>query len=69
MPGGDDDLRPFYGRARIIGGLGLLALFGILAVVDALSTAFALDSIQAGLILGTALLLLGVEAGRKLLGG
>lgn len=59
----------YYGRARIAGGVILLLLVVVLSIIDAASDKFQLDSIQLGLILGTALLLLGVEAGRKLLGG
>lgn len=47
----------------------LLGLVIVLALIDAISDKYAVDSIQLGLILGTGLVLLGVEAGRKLLGG
>jgi len=59
---------PPFNQARVVGGLLLLALVSALAIIDALSTQFTVDSIQFGLLLGSALLLLGVEAGRKLLG-
>lgn len=67
--GGLDEKRddPYYGRARIAAGLGLIALVFVLYIADVLSPTFSLDSIQVGLLLGTALLFLGVEAGRKLL--
>lgn len=67
--GGPDEKRddPFYGRARIYAGLGLIALVCVLYIADVASATFSLDSIQLGLLLGTALLFLGVEAGRKLL--
>jgi hypothetical protein len=48
--------------------LVLVLLVAILAIIDAASDNFAIDSVQLGLLLGTALLLLGVEAGRKLIG-
>lgn len=59
---------PPFSRPRAIGGVALLFLAAALMLIDALSDTFAVDSIQLGLIFGTALLLLGVEAGRKLLG-
>jgi hypothetical protein len=58
-----------YVRARTIGGLLLLGTVVGLFLLDALLPDFAVDSIQLGLVLGTALVLLGVDAGRKLLGG
>jgi hypothetical protein len=57
-----------FNQARAIGGLLLLGLASVLALIDAFRPDFTVDSIQFGLLLGTALLLLGVEAGRKLLG-
>jgi hypothetical protein len=69
MTGGPDDVRPYYGRARIAAGLMLIGLVIVLALIDALSFDYSVDSIQLGLLLGTGLVLLGVEAGRKLLGG
>jgi hypothetical protein len=57
MTGGSDD-RPYYGRARIAAGLMLIGLVMALLLIDALSFDYHVDSIQ-----------LGVEAGRKLLGG
>jgi hypothetical protein len=68
MSGGRDDV-PYYGRARIAAGLMLIGLVIVLALIDALSFDYSVDSIQLGLLLGTGLVLLGVEAGRKLLGG
>lgn len=69
MTGGPDDARPYYGQARIVGGLLLIGAAIILMLIDAASVEYAVDSIQLGLLLGTGLVLLGVEAGRKLLGG
>lgn len=64
----DGPVIPPFSQARAIGGLALLGLVIVLALIDAISPAFNVDSIQLGLLLGTSLLLLGVEAGRKLLG-
>ena len=69
MTGGPDDGRPYYGRARIAAGLLLIGLVCVLALIDSLRPDYSVDSIQLGLLLGTGLVLLGVEAGRKLLGG
>lgn len=59
---------PEFNRARALGGMLLLGLVVALALIDAFRPDFTVDSIQFGLLLGTALLLLGVEAGRKLIG-
>jgi hypothetical protein len=68
MTGGSDG--PYnFGRARVTGGLLLIGLVVALALIDAVSLDYSVDSIQLGLLLGTGLVLLGVEAGRKLLGG
>lgn len=58
-----------YGRARVAGGLALIFLVVLLTLIDAARADYMVDSIQLGLLLGTGLVLLGVEAGRKLLGG
>ena len=55
-----------FRRARTAAGLLLVGLVVILAVLDASSREFSIDSVQLGIMLGTALLFLGVEAGRKL---
>lgn len=60
--------RPYFGTARTIAGLVLVVVAAILAILDAFLPDYSVDSIQLGLILGTGLLFLGVEAGRKLLG-
>lgn len=67
MTGGPEDGRPYYGRARIAGGLTLIFGAVVLLLVDALSRDYSVDSIVLGLILGTGVVLLGVEAGRKFL--
>ena len=62
-----DDEEPFS-RPRAWGGLGLLALVALAFILDATPAFdFEIDSIQLGLLLGSALLLLGVEAGKKLI--
>ena len=67
MSAGDDDRDRYdYGRARVAAGLALIGLVIVLTVFDAASTSYQLDSIQLGLLLGTGLVLLGVEAGRRL---
>lgn len=68
MTGGPENGRPNFVRARTAAGVGLVILVACLFLLDFASTDFAFDSIQLGLLLGTALLFLGVEAGRKLLG-
>lgn len=65
---GDPGSVPPFSRQRAWGGFALLLLVIVLALIDAFSPDFQLDYLVLGLILGTALLLLGVEAGRKLLG-
>ena len=57
-----------YGRARVAGGMALILLVVALMLFDAASVEYRVDSIQLGLLLGTGLVLLGVEAGRRLLG-
>lgn len=54
-------------RPRIIGGLLLLSLVVVLALVDAFRTDFNMDTIQFGLILGTSLAMLGLDVGKQLL--
>jgi hypothetical protein len=67
---GSPDGGPYnYGRARVAGGLLLIGLVVILAIIDAISIEYSVDSIQLGLILGTGSVLLGVEAIRKYIGG
>jgi hypothetical protein len=53
-----------YRRARVIGGVLMLVLVSSLMLLDAWNDAFALDTIQLGLLLGTTLALLGVEGFR-----
>lgn len=51
-----------FNKPRIVGGLVLLGVVSALFLIGR-----PVDSIQLGLLLGTALVLLGVDAGRKLL--
>lgn len=69
MSGPDGSGSQPFNRARVVGGVGLLALVVLLYVLQFLNANFHVDSIQLGLLLGSALLLLGVEAGKKLFGG
>jgi hypothetical protein len=56
-----------YVRARIIGGLLLLSLVTVLGLIDAFSPTFQIDTVQFGLLLGTSLAMLGLDAvGRRL---
>ncbi len=68
MAGGGNGNGYSYGRARVAGGLALIFVVVVLAIIDALSTDYMVEPIQLGLMLGTGAVLLGVEAGRKLLG-
>ena len=67
MEGRDGDRLPYFGRARIAAGLVIAALVVILALADAASPEYSLDSIILGLLLGASLLFLGIEAGRGFL--
>ena len=58
---------PPFSKARTIGGLLLLGTVVVLSLIDAFSTDFSMEPIETGLILGTALLLLGVEGARWLI--
>jgi len=61
--------RPWAAKARqLLGGLCLGGAL-LLMILDAIRTDYAADTIQLALLFGTGLVLLGVEAGRKLLGG
>ena len=69
MSSGNGNGGPYnYGRARVAGGLALIFLVVFLTIIDAFNETYSVDSIQLGLLLGTGLVLLGVEAGRRLLG-
>ena len=67
MTGGPDDGTPYYGKARIAGGLALIFAAIVLLVLDAFNKEYQVDSITLGLLLGTGIVLLGVEAGRRYL--
>lgn len=65
--GGPDNGRPYFGPARTVGGLALLFAAIILSLADVVSDKYEVDSIVLGLLLGTGVVLLGVEAGARLL--
>ena len=66
MSGVDDRDKPYYGRARIILAGLLIATACLLAILDAASPEYEVSVGVLGLFLGTATLLLGVEALKKL---
>lgn len=57
-----------FNRQRAIAGLILIGLAVVLMILDAALPNYQLDSIQLALVLGTASVLFGVEAIRKLIG-
>lgn len=57
-----------FGRARVVGGLLVIGLVAVLAVIDAADPDYQLDSFQLGLLLTAGLVMLGVEAGKRYLG-
>lgn len=63
----DDGEAPHFIRPRIIVGLLLFGLVAVLALIDAASPDYTLDSIQLALMLGTGGVILGVEPLRRLL--
>ncbi len=65
--GGGDEDAPHFIRPRILVGVLLYVLVAVLALIDALSPDYNLDSIQLALMLGTGGVILGVEPLRKLL--
>lgn len=66
---GGPDGAPYYGRARIIAGILCVTAGIFLSVVDSISRDFEVNIVVLGILLGTGLLFLGVEGGRRLLGG
>jgi hypothetical protein len=56
---------PDFNKPRTAAALMVIGLVIVLSIIDAFSVDFQLDTIQAGLMLGSALLLLGVEAGKR----
>lgn len=62
----DRDESP-YVRPRIWVGVGLFVLVFILAIVDVMRPDVTIDTIQFGLLLGTSLAMLGLDAGKRLL--
>lgn len=63
----DNNDRVHFIRPRIVAGLAMYGLVGILALIDAASPTYALDTVSLGLMLGTGSVLLGVEPLRRLL--
>ena len=64
----DGSIKPPFNRERAIGGLFLIGLVGILAMVDAFRPDYQLEAFPLFLMLGTGALLLGVEGIRRLTG-
>lgn len=62
-----DGEAPHFVRPRIVVGVLLFGLVAVLALIDAISPDYQLDSIQLGLMLGTGGVILGVEPLRRLL--
>jgi hypothetical protein len=62
-----EDDGPAFIRARTAAGLLIYLLVVALAIIDASTVDYQLDSIQLGLMLGTGGVLLGVEPLRRLL--
>lgn len=54
-------------RPRIVAGMALIFASIVLTFWDASSVEFKMDSVQLGLLLGSGMLLLGVEAAKRLL--
>ncbi len=50
-----------YGRARVAGGLALIFVVVVLAIIDAAFESYQLEPILAGLLVGTGSVLLGVD--------
>lgn len=67
---GPPDERSTYVRARTVAGVGCFILAAIVMLLDAVGPPdYHVDSIQLAFVLGTGLVLLGVDAGRRLFGG
>jgi hypothetical protein len=67
MTTGSDEHEPSFIRPRILVGILLYVLVAALALIDAVSPDYNLDSIQLALMLGTGGVILGVEPLRRLL--
>ena len=67
MSRGPENGRPELSVPRIAAGLALVAAAILLMFVDAASADFKMDSVQLGLMLGSGMLLLGVEGAKALL--
>ena len=64
----DGNVKPPFNRERAIGGLFLIGLVGVLALIDAMRPDYQLEAFPLFLMLGTGALLLGVEGIRRLTG-
>lgn len=67
MAGGPEPSALGLSSARVIAGLSLIGAAIVLMFVDAYSIDFKMDPIELGLMLGSGMLLLGVEAAKALL--
>lgn len=66
---GGNGNKPYdFGRARTVAGLTLVCSVVVLEIIDSFRTDYAVDIVTLGLMLGTAGVLLGVEAIRKVVG-
>lgn len=68
VAGGHKDNGYSYGRTRAAAGLILVSAVVLLLLIDSVSEAYSVDNVTIGLMLGTAGVLLGVEAIRKVVG-
>jgi hypothetical protein len=67
VAGGNDTGPLGLSLPRVIAGLALIAATIVLMFIDAASIEYKMDPIQLGLMLGSGMLLLGVEAAKALL--
>lgn len=66
MAGGNDPGAIDLSKPRVVAGLALIGAAIVLTFVDAYSVDFKMDPIELGLMLGSGMLLLGVEAAKAL---
>ncbi len=67
MAGGPDEPAIGLSLPRVVAGLALIGSTIALMFIDAVSVEYKMDPIQLGLMLGSGMLLLGVEAAKALL--